>query len=462
MGRVVSATAAPARQKTQEILIGIVTFQQRMKQLLIFLALTPVIYGEDYQERTARNLSVFNVVSFPNSVCGAQSGYNGTCYTATECTTLGGTASGTCASSFGVCCVFSIACGGSTSANNSYAIMSSYSISTDSDPCTYTFCKTNNDVCKLRIDFDTMVLSPPAGFGTYPSAPTGATDDSIVVGDCNTDSLTVSNPGGSVPPTICGYNTGQHMFVPASNQCNQINIDIDTGSTSTTRLWQIKVTQYECGHQMAPEQDCLQYLTASSGTVASFNWDTSSSTVSQAQFHLSSQYYDICIRRARSYCSICYSPQVTGSATPTLAAASYGLSASSDATGAAAIAAVGATCTGVTTLISTALAGNLGQGDYLDIVALQSGTGTAGTVSTASTNRICGAFWATSGTAHATLCSWATPFKIGVHFDADEALADPTVAVTPNFNLFENDLSATGAGGFGTSGFYLAYWQNSC
>merc|ERR1719295_853301 len=242
-----------------------------------------------------------------------------------------------------------------------------------------------------------MVLSPPAGFGSYPTpgGPAGASDDSIVVGDCNTDSLTVSNPGGSVPPTICGYNTGQHMFVPASNQCNQINIDIDTGSTSTTRLWQIKVTQYECGHQMAPEQDCLQYLTASSGTVASFNWDTSSSTVTQAtQFHLSSQYYDICIRRARSYCSICYSPQATGSSAAPLAAASYGLSASSD--GAIATAASGATCTGVTTLVSPETAGNLGQGDYLDIVALQSGTGTAGTVSTASTNRICGAFWTIS------------------------------------------------------------------
>jgi len=436
-----------------------------MKQLLIFLALTPFISGEIIQEdRTARNLSVFNVVSFPNSVCGATSGYNGTCYTATECTTLGGTASGTCASSFGVCCVFSIACGASTSANNSYAIISSYSISTDSDPCTYTFCKTNNDVCKLRIDFDTMVLSPPGGFTTYAAPlPAGASDDSITAGDCNTDSLTVTNPGGNVPPTICGYNTGQHMFVPASSQCNQINIDIDTGSTSTTRLWQIKVTQYECGNLMAPEQDCLQYLTASSGTVASFNWDTSSSTVSStSQFHLSSQYYDICIRRARSYCSICYSPQVVGSSTAPLAAASYGLSASSDPTGAAAIAAAGSTCTGVTTLAPGATAGNLGQGDYLDITGLQTGTGTSGLVSTATFNRICGAFWATSGTAHATLCSWATPFKIGVHFDADESLADPTVAVTPNFNLFENDLSATGAGGYGTSGFYLAYWQNSC
>ena len=42
-------------------------------------------------------------------------------------------------------------------------------------------------------------------------------------------------------------------------------IDIDTGSTTTTRKWQIKVTQYECGNMMAPEQDCLQWHTASTG-----------------------------------------------------------------------------------------------------------------------------------------------------------------------------------------------------
>ena len=74
-------------------------------------------------------------------------------------------------------------------------------------------------------------------------------------------------PGYSAPPVICGYNTGQHMWVPASDSCNQINIDIDTGSTTTTRKWQIKVTQYDCGNLMMPEQDCLQYHTASSGSI---------------------------------------------------------------------------------------------------------------------------------------------------------------------------------------------------
>ena len=52
----------------------------------------------------------------------------------------------------------------------------------------------------------------------------------------------IINSDGKAPPVICGVNTGQHMFVSASDQCNQIKVDIVTG-TSTTRSWQIKVKQ---------------------------------------------------------------------------------------------------------------------------------------------------------------------------------------------------------------------------
>merc|ERR1719510_2516971 len=293
-----------------------------------------------------------------------------------------------------------------------------------------------------------MVLTAPA---TVTSAVAAV---SMTVGDCIYDSLTVSNPGGWVPPTICGYNTGQHMFVPASTQCNQINIDIDTLTTTTTRKWQIKVTQYECGNLMAPEHDCLQYHTASSGTIASFNWDTSSCSVSSSQYHLSSQYYDICIRRARSYCSVCYSPQISSTTTGT--AASFGVSAGSVA--ATQTSAVGSTCTGVTTL-STTIGSNVGLGYYLDIVALQPGTGSTGTLVT---NRVCGVLFgaAAPATVHATACSWAVPFKVGVHFDNDDAIGAPPTAA--NRDDVENDPASTTGAGLGYSGFYLAYWQNSC
>ena len=102
------------------------------------------------------------------------------------------------------------------------------------------------------------------------------------VGQCATDTLSglsviicilknfvilmiVSIPGFGPPPIICGYNTGQHMWVPASDSCVTLTLDIDTATTSTTRNWNIKVTQYECGNLMAPEQNCLQYHTAQTG-----------------------------------------------------------------------------------------------------------------------------------------------------------------------------------------------------
>jgi len=429
----------------REILTGIV----------LSLFLLQAAAANDDQEATSRGekaLSVFNVVTFPNSACGASNGYNGTCYTSSECEAKGGTASGTCASSFGVCCVFSISCGASSSANNSYAIISSYSTSSDADPCTYTFCKTNNDVCKLRIDFDTMVLTAPV---TYAANPTAASTylHGAYIGDCTTDSLTVSNPGGAVPPTVCGYNTGQHMWVPASDSCNQINIDIDTGSTSTTRKWQIKVTQYECGNMMMPEQDCLQYHTDSEGTIASFNWDTSATTIATSQTHLSNQYYDICIRRARGYCSVCYSPYITS----TTIQSSYGVGGSS--LDPAQTASVGSVCTGITTFSSTE-GSQVAYGDYLEIAALQNSPATSTDINGVS--RICGNFWSASSTAtaHTTACSYATPFKVGVHFDTDEVVFSP---VTTASALTHSENAPTSSGsGIGYTGFYLNYWQATC
>jgi len=207
---------------------------------------------------------------------------------------------------------------------------------------------------------------------------------------------------------------------------------------------------------MAPEQECLQYHTASSGTIASFNWDTSSSTVSATQYHLSSQYYDICIRRARNSCSVCYSPQIASIVTGT--ASSFGLSAGSVTD--AQTSAVGSFCTGNTFFDTATTPAQRGLGDYLDITALQASIGTAGSIS--GTNRVCGVLFnaAAAATLHATACSWAVPFKVGVHFDADDVIdaADPTMLLETH----ENDVAGTTGAGFGFSGFYLAYWQNTC
>ena len=33
------------------------------------------------------------------------------------------------------------------------------------------------------------------------------------LGKCTTESLTITSPGHTTPPEICGVNTGQHMFI---------------------------------------------------------------------------------------------------------------------------------------------------------------------------------------------------------------------------------------------------------
>jgi hypothetical protein len=76
-----------------------------------------------------------------------------------------------------------------------------------------------------------MVLADQEGVSS-----TSALTDGPKVGDCATDTLTVTNPGGSTPPIIVGTNTGQRILVHSSDNCNKINIDVDTGKAIQTFL----------------------------------------------------------------------------------------------------------------------------------------------------------------------------------------------------------------------------------
>merc|ERR1712038_2033376 len=84
--------------------------------------------------RDEKLISLFNIVKFPNDVC-AGGTRNGTCYTAEECTKMGGTNDGKCAGDYGVCCVVKLACGASSSENNTYLINPEKVTS-----CTYSVC----------------------------------------------------------------------------------------------------------------------------------------------------------------------------------------------------------------------------------------------------------------------------------------------------------------------------------
>ena len=85
------------------------------------------------------------MVKFPNAGCNTTLASYGVCYTATECRALGGTASGSCASGFGICCSFTAGCGGRSSTNNTY-----FTSDGATSPCSLTVCKAASDVCQLR------------------------------------------------------------------------------------------------------------------------------------------------------------------------------------------------------------------------------------------------------------------------------------------------------------------------
>ena len=47
----------------------------------------------------------------------------------------------------------------------------------------------------------------------------------------------------SAPPVLCGTNTGHHMYVHASDQCNELSANFGSASTATTSAFTIKITQ---------------------------------------------------------------------------------------------------------------------------------------------------------------------------------------------------------------------------
>jgi len=79
--------------------------------------------------KEGRVFSLFSIVQFPNEACTSTSGTygNGTCYTAGECSSKGGSAQGNCAAGFGVCCTFTVsATGSSVRENCTYIVNPSY------------------------------------------------------------------------------------------------------------------------------------------------------------------------------------------------------------------------------------------------------------------------------------------------------------------------------------------------
>merc|ERR1719245_892205 len=242
--------------------------------------------------------SLFSIVNFQNAPCtssssisGGSTAYrNGTCFTSSECSDKGGTIKGSCAAGFGACCVFILDSKDSTTINynDTYIQNPGYpNTFSDTTSLSYTINKCDTDVCFFRMDFEQFTLKGPA--------------DSIETnGGVCTDTMTVTVNSGQKIPTICGQNTGQHIYVAVGNGASDsATLALAFSGDSSIRQWEIKVSQIPCG-AWAPPDGCLQWNTGLTGRLTSFNWlDTGSS-------HLADQQYTQCVRQEAGYCCIEY------------------------------------------------------------------------------------------------------------------------------------------------------------
>merc|ERR1719422_1696857 len=244
---------------------------------------------------------------------------NGTCYTAEECASRDGVASGSCAEGYGVCCIITVSCGGSTSENCTYLSQAaSTTPNTDSDDlnqqCSYSICPRTSTVNRIRLDLMMFMIAPPTVPTALDGTAAGTNDMQRAVGQCTGDTFQAGNS-----PVICGANDGQHMIVD-SDGSSCVTALFTFGGGTVNRRYTIHVIQYESTNEMGGPPGCLQFFTGATGLVQTFNWQTATTST-----HLANQNYDVCVRKMIGMCVICWAPETTGSTADTTTG-SFGVS----------------------------------------------------------------------------------------------------------------------------------------
>lgn len=177
------------------------------------------------------------------------------------------------------------------------------------DPCIYTIQHFSPDVCQLLIEFQRFELQPPI-YSTANMKQDCA--DHLLIGDFK----------------LCGYNTGQHLYVPfnVANGITEITLTFNLPNRWPSSIWNLVITQLECPAQpkkrtqsfmpfvsgnnlqnlrtifsshhgggdlelLAPP-GCHQYYTQPSGSIKSFNFKDDTT------LYLPNMNYVICIKPA--------------------------------------------------------------------------------------------------------------------------------------------------------------------
>ncbi|EDV96211.1 uncharacterized protein LOC6556541 [Drosophila grimshawi] len=246
--------------------------------------------------RNPRWFPFYTIGRFSNDICRGNNLLMGTCAIRGECTDNNGVAAGSCSTitSQAVCCIYQRTCGASTNFNNTYFYNSNYPAPySGGGRCTIVVTPPDSSICQLRIDFLALSLAPPSGDGF-----------------CSTDALTITG-GASQVPTICGENSGQHVYVDFNGE-SPISITVVTsGGYTFNRQWQFQIRMMGCTSATLAPAGCLQYHMTPSGNIASFNYVSAASSALnsigvQGTRQLANMRYGICIRKATGMCSITY------------------------------------------------------------------------------------------------------------------------------------------------------------
>jgi len=406
---------------------------------------TDVNSAEESSRQGKVILPIFQVIRFPNDPCAVSGGSkNGTCYTTEECSNKGGTNAGSCASGFGVCCTFTLNCGGSASENCTYFDSST---TVASGACKAKICRCSDNICQIRLDFSNFIISGPSTATTSIGKILGGDLVSVANGalvaeatQCLTDTFTITNQENL--PVICGINSGYHVYFDASENCHDLNFQLGNVAngltTVATRSWSIKVSQYSCDYENLAPSGCDQWHFGSdaSNYIRTFNFQGG---LGNGGRHLANQHQQICIRRETGMCRICYSVDarltdigITGKTGAPAAAASI----------------AGTMCCGYGL---DGAGGLLGGGDCIII------PGAEKTGATAVNESYCGSLMGLATAAAAagantdalskTVCSKQYPFR--VEFNSD--LWEVTTGAADN-------MEAEG----GNTGFKIRYFQTTC
>lgn len=422
--------------------------------VLISLISSTVSQPKELEERQKKHFSLFSVVTFKNEECtseltgGSGTARAGTCQTSTECSDMKGMKSGNCAAGFGVCCVI-LSNTGATAAishNRTYIRNSEYSAVTTSTTkvdISYTISKMSSDICQLRLDFVDFVIAGPSN-----SLETIGSSGTPALTHCTHDYMTITNGGGAEIPTICGANTGEHLYIDmGSGSADTTVIRLITAASITTltpaiakRLWDIKTSQIECYAAYRAPDGCHRYMTTDIGKIISYNFMRDGTTAPGANIQntgveLASQNIKTCIRRNKGMCCVEYlvcakyngialTDKEGTASTSTGTGGDYSEGWSIDTVTYPAVLTADASATADQT--NSGLVDALCVGDHVEIPSSWSGACGAGHSSARSyqNTRYCGArlgiaLWMTAapsstdtGTSHIPVCDCSEPFSV--------------------------------------------------